>query len=115
MRRDGQPRVRFCVFDVLWALSASNVAFATRLLNVRRALDSVRNYGVEVIAVEHTQMERASDVLDYESTCLARGYEGVMLRDPDGPYKFGRSTLREGTLLKLKRFEDAEAVVIGFE
>jgi DNA ligase-1 len=53
------------------------------------------------------------EVLKYETECLEQGYEGVMLRDPAGPYKFGRSTLREGYLLKLKRFEDSEAEVLG--
>ena len=32
---------------------------------------------------------------------------------PDGPYKCGRSTVREGYLLKLKRFADGEAVILG--
>jgi DNA ligase-1 len=36
-----------------------------------------------------------------------------MLRDPVGPYKFGRSTAKEGYLLKMKRFEDHEATVVG--
>lgn len=35
-----------------------------------------------------------------------------MLRDPVGPYKQGRSTLREGWLMKLKRFVDSEAIVL---
>jgi len=38
----------------------------------------------------------------------------VMIRDPQGPYKNGRSTEREGWLLKLKRFVDSEARVTGF-
>ena len=36
-----------------------------------------------------------------------------MVRTPDSPYKCGRSTEREAWLLKIKRFEDAEAVVLG--
>lgn len=48
----------------------------------------------------------------YEQDRLAEGYEGVMVRDPEGPYKFGRSTENEGWLLKLKRFEDSEAEII---
>lgn len=51
----------------------------------------------------------------FEEKCLAQGFEGVCLRSPDGPYKFGRSTLKEGYLLKLKRFEHGEAVIVGFE
>jgi DNA ligase-1 len=39
----------------------------------------------------------------------------VFRRAPNGPYKFGRSSTNEGTLLKLKRFEDSEAEIIGVE
>ena len=46
---------------------------------------------------------------------LEQGYEGTMVRKPDGPYKCGRSTTREGILLKIKQFTDTEAVVVGFE
>jgi DNA ligase-1 len=38
-----------------------------------------------------------------------------MIRQPGSKYKCGRSTLKEQILLKLKRFYDAEAKVIGFE
>mgnify|MGYP003413024970 len=34
-----------------------------------------------------------------------------MVRSSSGHYKFGRSTTKEGILLKLKRFFDAEAVI----
>jgi len=49
----------------------------------------------------------------FEEKCLSEGFEGVMIRTPDSPYKCGRSTEREGWLVKIKRFEDAEAIVIG--
>ena len=55
------------------------------------------------------------DVLAYEAKCLEDGHEGLILRSPDAPYKMGRSTVNEGYLLKLKRFSDFEATVIGFE
>lgn len=38
-----------------------------------------------------------------------------MIRSGNGPYKCGRSTVREGSLLKFKRFVDAEAIVTGFQ
>lgn len=65
--------------------------------------------------VPHVLIESESDLIVYEAHQLAKGYEGVMLRDPNGTYKYGRSTMREGALLKVKRFEDAEAVIVGFE
>lgn len=60
----------------------------------------------------HVEINDAEELLAYEAQCLADGYEGVMIRDPHGPYKNGRSTEREGWLLKLKRFSDSEAEVL---
>jgi len=55
------------------------------------------------------------ELVKFEEKCLVEGYEGIIIRSPGGPYKFGRSTEKEGYFLKLKRFEDSEAVIIGFE
>ncbi len=62
-----------------------------------------------------TYVKDADELELYESQIVEAGYEGVMLKAIDAPYKQGRSTLREGYLLKLKRFEDAEAELIGAE
>lgn len=43
------------------------------------------------------------------------GYEGLMVRRGDAPYKHGRSTGRQAYLLKCKRWDYDEAVVIGVE
>jgi DNA ligase-1 len=60
-------------------------------------------------------LANADDVLAYEDEQVRAGYEGIILRRPDSPYKQNRSTLKEAYLLKVKRYCDAEAVVIGFE
>jgi DNA ligase-1 len=62
--------------------------------------------------VEHVEIHNAEDLAAYEAQCLSEGFEGVMVRDPEGEYKFGRSTTREGGLLKIKQFVDEEAEVI---
>ena len=54
-----------------------------------------------------------TDLAAYEEECITAGYEGVMVRTPNSPYKCGRSTEREAWLLKIKRFEDAEAMVLA--
>lgn len=51
----------------------------------------------------------------FERHCLEGGYEGAMLRKAASFYKFGQSTEAEGCLLKIKRFHDAEAEVIGYK
>jgi DNA ligase-1 len=60
-------------------------------------------------------INNVEELLAFEAKCLAEGYEGVMVRTPDGPYKEGRSTVREQWLLKVKRFKDDEGYVCGAE
>jgi DNA ligase-1 len=65
--------------------------------------------------VEEVVLGSSAELLEYELKCLEAGYEGVMLRKPSASYKFGRSTLKEAALMKLKRFADAEAVIWGLD
>lgn len=46
---------------------------------------------------------------------LNQGHEGIMIRDPKGPYKQGRSTVDEQILVKLKPEGRATGTVVGFE
>lgn len=66
------------------------------------------------VLVHHTAVNE-EELLRYESEWVKQGYEGLMVNSLAGIYKNGRSTEKEGTLLKVKRFTDAEATVIGFE
>jgi DNA ligase-1 len=54
-------------------------------------------------------------LLELEEHCLEKGYEGIVIRNPHGLYKYGRCTIKEANAFKLKRFEDDEAVIIGWE
>lgn len=72
------------------------------------------SYGL-TIPVFSKPIHNMEELEEYEVALLDKGYEGVILRDPQSPYKFGRSTTKEGYLLKLKRFADSEAETIGFE
>lgn len=66
-----------------------------------------------VFHCEHVQVNSPEELADYEAKALEAGHEGVMLRALDGPYKFGRATMREGYLYKLKRFTDGEAEIVA--
>ena len=65
--------------------------------------------------VPHWQVDDEAQLLEIEANLLARGAEGVMVRSIGGIYKFGRSTVKDGILGKLKRFADAEYKVVGFQ
>jgi DNA ligase-1 len=64
--------------------------------------------------VPHTFIKSLDELLETEQSYLEEGYEGMMLRDPRGRYKHGRSTFNEGILFKLKRFKEEEAKIMGF-
>lgn len=61
-----------------------------------------------------TEIKTISELKSYEEFVLNQGYEGVMLRT-NARYKEGRSTFREGILMKLKQFFDSEAEVLAIE
>lgn len=62
--------------------------------------------------VTQVWLENKTQLLDFENTCLAGGFEGVVVRKPSALYKHGRGTLRDQIMLKLKRFHTAEARVL---
>lgn len=68
-----------------------------------------------VVKLDQKIISNREELDEHYNHALALGYEGLVLRDPLGPYKHGRSTVREGYMLKLKPKHDAEAPVIGFE
>lgn len=112
MSRDGAPKAEWFVFDD-WKLGA--MPFAERIAAVKERISRVYtpDLAKRIHAVSHTLVSSYAELQAYEEKRLAEGYEGVMVRSLRGPYKQGRSSVREGYLLKVKRFADAEAEVIG--
>jgi DNA ligase-1 len=106
MAHEGQPTFEYHVFDHF----NHDGGYLERVL-------SLELLGLpDFVRVLTPTVVRSVEELDaLNGKYLAAGYEGVMLRSADGPYKHGRSTLREGYLLKLKPWDDAEAEVVGFE
>jgi DNA ligase-1 len=65
--------------------------------------------------VDQVIISNLEEFLSYERKCIDEGYEGAMFRSPSAYYKQGRSTLGVQELMRRKPFEDAEAIVMGFE
>lgn len=108
MSRNGRPDFVYKVFD--WVTVSTDTVYVERMAELGR-----RTWHEKIELLLPETLTQVAELEDYEATCLSEGYEGVMVRTPNSPYKCGRSTEREGWLLKIKRFEDHEAVVIGVE
>lgn len=112
MSQDGEPDFTFLVFDNFEA--GSMCGYGIRIEDARWVVDRFTQPGY-VQMLEQRFIGNYEQLLEFESEKLAQGYEGVMLRSLDGKYKFGRSTLIQQGMIKIKRFRDDEAIIIGWE
>jgi len=109
VRRHDEPdlwrEIRFLVFDA----PADDGPFETRLT----LIDTIMTINQPAFASAHPHVICSGrDHLDREMARIEHlGGEGMMLRRAGSVYAAGRSD----TLLKVKRFHDAEARVVGYE
>ena len=102
MTKESTPNVIFNVFDI-WD---SKENYYSR----DKELFQYNNIPYINIVNQHL-ITNMKELEEYELKVLSLGYEGVMIRKPDTLYKHGRSTVKGGELLKLKRFSDSEGII----
>lgn len=98
---------------VYWIFDLQNelAGYAQRSIMLKALVKQANISNLKVVPQKLVKTE--AELLAFEDYVLELGYEGVMVRSTNGFYKLGQSTLKEGWLLKLKRFEDSEALIIG--
>ena len=108
MSEDGSPTFTFWVFD---DFTNPDLPYSKRLeilkgreLNGKDGIITLR----QELCDNYLQVE---SLLERESNL---GGEGLILRSPNGKYKFGRSTAKEQLSMKLKFFCQDEFEVVGF-
>ena len=106
MSAGGMPDVTFNVFD---HSSFWGEPWEKRYAKAKAIIEKT---SLPIVLHPHVKIWDSVELDAYEAKCLKDGYEGVMLRSPDGLYKHGRATAKENTLLKVKRFSDGEAEVL---
>lgn len=107
MSEDGEPNAQWHVFDK-WDMDAP---FYLRADAASKVIRGAAVY--ELVWVSQHMVYGVFQLTSLEEQWLEQGYEGMMLRSPNGFYKMNRATLKEGTFYKIKRFEDSEAVILG--
>lgn len=104
MSEDGEPEFEFAVFDFAENLTDSFKDRYERLTSFF--------YANCIKPVHHVWVHTLKELEEIEEELVEAEHEGIMLRSPEGRYKCGRSTLKEGYLLKYKRFLDGEAIIL---
>ena len=110
--------VRFNVIDYMASKNAVQFSLEQRI-SVLKANYSKYEGDPTIQVIPQTLIKTITQLKAYEQRTLKQGYEGVMLRRadqgvyPQKPGKENRSTLREFYLVRMKRFENADAVIVS--
>lgn len=101
----GEPEFKLYVFDYADENSGTTEERLKTLAAITKDLPNV-------VLVEQVVVNSMQEVEDLYQKFLEEGYEGMILRSPDGRYKYGRCTAKERTQVKLKPEEDFDAEVL---
>lgn len=114
MSHEGQPDFTFWVFDYVPQI-ADLESFEFRYKKLTDRTSTVQEFHPWFKVLPQAYVSSQAELFDYEQWALGQGFEGIIARRLDAPYKHGRSTAKEGYLLKVKRFVDTEVEVVGVE
>lgn len=106
----GTPSFRLLVFDRPGLVD--NPGWNDRYVAAHDLIGSLDHPQVHLLS--RKWLETYEDLVGYIDRCLRLGYEGIITRSDNGPYKEGKSTLREQYMLKVKPFEGFEARITGY-
>lgn len=112
-RHEGAPEMSWGLFDYLTD-EVIDLPYITRMFKLQdfyaRHYLALIEYNIYLIpyTICHTQAEVEALYEKY----LEEGFEGVVLRDPNGMHKNGRATAKSGAYGRLKPQSDKEARVI---
>lgn len=110
MSHEGTPDFKFYVFD---DFSDPDKAYKLRLDSAKQRVEELDYPKITRLAQFPVFDSTEIDML--EQSFLDDGYEGIIIRAGNAPYKYGRATPKSGWLIKKKNFVDDEFEIIGFE
>lgn len=109
MRIEGEPEFKVWVFDYVNPNNKEILPYYLRMFELGDIPISDELNHEKLLG---TNVKNESELIEVDKIYLESGYEGTMLRDPNGTYKFGRSTVNDNILLKVKHFIDDEGLLI---
>jgi DNA ligase 1 len=112
MSHAGEPAFHYRVFDLF---DRPSDEFEHRNMALEQKAFPRIHSSCAILRVPHVAVHRPKEIIYNYESLLTQGAEGVILRDPKAPYKFGRSTIKQQGMLKIKPLIDFEATVIDVE
>lgn len=111
----GEPDFTIYCFDLCDAEGPAGGFAHERSVKLRERLAEVSAaFPGRVEIVEQRWLHTQEELDAFYEEALEAGYEGIVIKDPSGFYKYGKCTAKEGIQFKIKPEDDAEAIVTGF-
>lgn len=101
--------LKFYAFDIITEDNLEE-EFFKRCLKLKKVEDEFKNLLEYVTQVD---VHKKEDIESLFENALEKGYEGLILKDPNGRYKCGRGTIKEGLIYKVKPFKTFDAEITG--
>lgn len=64
----------------------------------------------KLVVISQTPVQGLAEIMNEHNKAVSEGYEGLVIRDPDSPYK---GAARDNRMLKIKEFSDDEFKILG--
>lgn len=109
-RQEVFDKLKFYCFDCL-ITGKEDKSFDWRYTDASKSCDNFPELSVHL---SHIKVNNSQEVQSYFERVLKEGYEGLILRNPKSPYKYGRCTVKEGIAYKLKPWVTIDSKIIGF-
>lgn len=114
----GEPWLLWHVFDFLTP-STIHLGYKQRLMMMDRMVESIQKdfpeLGSHLRPIQRRYPKTLTEFLRNHDEWSAAGYEGSCMRYADAPHKSGRSTVKEGYLLRVKEYDFKRMRVIRVE
>ncbi len=107
----GSPELEWHCFDLLTE-GTINLPYLERYTALQALTLTLPHH---VTTISFTWCTTKEEVLSMYDSCIAAGYEGIVLRDPEAMHKNGRSTKNQAGYLRLKPKGDAEGIFHHFD
>jgi len=116
MTEEGTPNFIFYLFDYVPNLGMGlSIPYTERMKAIEEWYDNASSEAKQYISILPRTVINSREELDaYEKMCEDEKREGLVLRDPNGPYLCKKTTWKQGVILKIKFMVDSEARIIGY-
>lgn len=109
--------LKYIVYDCLhvteWDNQICKKPYEERIKTLRKVLNNQIADFKKVIDIPNDLVQTSKEAIDIYKKYLQDGYEGAMLKAPDGLYQWKRTTIKSGEMLKLKPFKSVDLIVTG--